>query len=253
MALLKLTRPIAFIDLETTGVDTNKDRIVEIGILKINPDSSREEFLKRTNPTIPIPPDATKVHGISNDDIKDAPKFSEIASEIAQFIDDSDLGGFNCNRFDFPMLAEEFGRAGVQFDFSKRKIVDVQRIFHQMERRDLSAAVEFYCNKKLVDAHSALGDVVATFEVLEAQLDRYSTLQNDIDWLHNFTAQRDGVDMNRRMMMVNGEETINFGKHKGKSVRDLLRSEPQYFDWIFKSDFPMEFKQKLKEVIASKK
>ncbi len=247
---LQLTRPIAFLDLETTGTDPAKDRIVEIAVLKISPDGSRALKTDRVNPGIPIPESASLIHGIYDKDVKNAPPFSKIAKDYFIFLNDCDLSGFNSSRFDYPILIEEFLRCGMNFNMEGRRHVDVQRVFHLMEKRNLEAAYKFYCGKKLEGAHSAKADAEAAYEVLMAQLDRYNgELKNDVDFLHDLTKDGDFVDMNRRMVFINGEPAINFGKHKGKSVKQLLKSEPQYFDWIFKSDFPLEFKQKLKDIL----
>ena len=246
---LNLSRPIAFVDLETTGVDFAHDRIVEIAVVKVYPDGEVIEKCDRVNPGIPIPPGATAVHGIKNEDVKDCPSFGKLAAEYADFISDADLAGFNSNRFDFPFLLEEFLRNGVQTDFSQKKFIDVQRIFHQMEPRNLEAAYMKYCGQKLEGAHGAAADARATYEVLKAQLDVYpEKLRNDISFLHNISSDGNFADMGRRMIIDNGVEKFNFGKHKGKAVVDVFRSEPNYFDWIMKSDFPLDFKEKLKAI-----
>jgi DNA polymerase-3 subunit epsilon len=247
---LQITRPLAFIDLETTGTDTAKDRIVEIAVLKISPDGSKALKSERINPGTPIPEQASLIHGIYDKDVKDAPAFSKIAKDYFIFLNDCDLSGFNSSRFDYPILIEEFLRVGMNFSMEGRRHIDVQRIFHLMEKRNLEAAYKFYCGKILNGAHSAKADAEAAYEVLMSQLDRYpDNLKNDIDFLHDLTKDGDFVDMNRRMVFINGEPAINFGKHKGKTIKQLLKTEPQYFDWIFKSDFPLEFKQKLKDIL----
>ena len=248
---LNLTKPLAFIDLETTGIDTARDRIVEIAIVKVMPSREILEYSERINPGMPIPSDATAVHGISNADVKDCPSFSQVAKKYFDIMNDCDWSGFNSSRFDFPMLTEEFGRAGLVFDNTNRRMIDVQRIYHKLEPRNLTAAYKFFCEKDLTDAHSALADTRATFEILESQLDRYdSTLKNDIDFLHTFTKDGDFVDSTRKMYFDKGIEKFNFGKHKGKVVTEVFRQEPNYFDWIMKSDFPLDFKEKLKEIKA---
>ncbi|MCC6385600.1 MAG: 3'-5' exonuclease [Bacteroidia bacterium] len=241
---LKLTKPICFFDLETTGVTIGIDRIVEISVLKINPDGSRFIKTKRINPEMPIPEAATKVHGITDNDVKDAPVFSKIAHELLQLMNGSDLGGYNSNKFDIPMLVEEFMRAGITFDMKGRRLVDVQNIFHKMEPRNLSAAYKFYCAKEIENAHSAEADITATIEILEAQLERYPELKNDIDFLHEFSINNNNVDLAGRIIYNDeGEEVFNFGKHKGKKVVQVFADEPSYYDWMMKGDFPMQTKQ----------
>ncbi|MDE3235428.1 MAG: 3'-5' exonuclease [Bacteroidota bacterium] len=246
---LQLTRPIAFIDLETTGVNISTDRIVEIAIVKISTDGSKQVKRKLINPQMPIPAGASDVHGITDEMVKDAPTFKQVANEIKQFLDNCDMGGYNSNRFDVPMLIEEFLRAGMEFSTDGRKMVDVQKVFHLMEQRTLSAAYKFYCNKQLDGAHSAEADAAATWEVLEAQLERYPQLGNTVDSVVKFTGEDDIVDFARRFIRVNGVEIFNFGKHKGKPVSQVLKEEPQYYDWMMKGDFAMNTKQKLTEIL----
>lgn len=248
MAKLNLKRPLAFIDLETTGINLSTDKIIEIAIIKILPDGSSVSKVKRVNPGIPIPKESSDVHGITDEDVKDAPLFKEVANEFRQFLDNCDLAGYNSNRFDIPLLVEEFLRAGQQFDISGRKLIDVQRIFHLMEKRNLEAAYQFYCNKDLENAHTAEADARATYEILEAQLSRYDNLVNDMDALSQFTAEEDFIDLGRRFIRKNGEPFFNFGKYKGKSVNAILKEEPQYYDWMMKADFPLHTKQKLSEI-----
>ncbi|MDD3568650.1 MAG: 3'-5' exonuclease [Bacteroidales bacterium] len=246
---ISIKNPLVFIDLETTGIDVVNDRIVEISALKIMPTGKQEIKTRRVNPTIPIPAEATAVHGISNDDVKDEPTFKEIAKSLAQFLEGCDLAGFNSNKFDFPLLAEEFLRADVDFDFRKRKFIDVQTIFHKMEKRTLEAAYKFYCNKDLVGAHSAEADTIATFEVLKAQLDRYPDLQNDIDFLAEFSTHKQNVDFAGRIVYdENGVEVFNFGKHKGKPVEDVFTMEPSYYSWMMNGDFPLYTKKVLTNI-----
>lgn len=245
---LNLTRPIAFIDLETTGVNISSDRIVEIAIVKIVTDGTRQVKRKLINPQIPIPAGASDVHGITDEMVKDAPSFKQVANEIKQFIENCDLGGYNSNRFDIPMLIEEFLRAGVPFSADGRKLVDVQKVFHMMEQRTLGAAYKFYCNKTLEDAHSAEADATATWEVLEAQIERYPQIGNTVESIVKFTGEDDIVDFARRFVKENGVEVFNFGKHKGKPVVQVLKEEPQYYDWMMKGDFAMNTKQKLTEI-----
>jgi len=246
---LNLTRPIAFIDLETTGVNISNDRIVEIAIVKILTDGTRQVKRKLINPQIPIPAGASDVHGITDEMVKDAPSFKQVANEIKQFIENCDLGGYNSNRFDIPMLIEEFLRAGVPFSADGRKLVDVQKVFHMMEQRTLGAAYKFYCNKTLEDAHSAEADATATWEVLEAQIERYPQIGNTVESIVKFTGEDDIVDFARRFVKENGVEVFNFGKHKGKPVVQVLKEEPQYYDWMMKGDFAMNTKQKLTEIL----
>lgn len=248
MEKLRLSRPLAFIDLETTGTDIGKDRIVEIAIIKIMPEGANISKVKRINPGIPIPKEATEIHGIRNEDVKEAPLFKEVANELRQFINNCDIAGYNSNRFDIPLLVEEFLRAGQNFDTDGIRFIDVQRIFHLMEKRTLEAAYMFYCDKELNEAHSAEADAKATYEVLEAQVNRYKSLKNDIEALAKFTAEDDYVDFARRMIRKKGVEIFNFGKYKGKPVREVLKEEPQYYDWMMKADFPLHTKQKLSEI-----
>lgn len=246
---LNIKNPLIFIDLETTGLDIVNDRIVEISALKLMPNGQREIKTRRVNPTIPISPEATAVHGITNDDVKDEPTFKMMAKSLAAYMEGCDLAGFNSNRFDFPLLSEEFLRAGVDFDFRKRKFIDVQTIFHKMERRTLEAAYKFYCDKVLEDAHSAEADTIATFEVLEAQLDRYPELENDVDFLAEFSTQNKNVDFLGRIIYDDdGVEVFNFGKHKGKSVEEIFQKEPSYYNWMMNGDFPLYTKKVLTNI-----
>lgn len=261
---LNLKRPLAFFDLETTGVNVASDRIVEIAILKAMPDGTEVIKTMRINPEMPIPLASSLIHGIYEEDIKEAPTFTTVAQEIADFIDDADLAGYNSNRFDIPVLLEEFLRAGVDFDMSDRKFVDVQNIFHQMEQRTLRAAYKFYCGKDIINAHSAEADITATYHVLLAQLDRYQDVdfedkqgaiskpvQNDVDALHAFTNMNKPVDFAGRMVYnENNEETFNFGKHKGKCCEQVFDIEPSYYAWMKQGDFPLYTKKKLDEVWA---
>lgn len=247
---LQLTRPIAFIDLETTGVSLTADRIVEVAIIKILPDGTKQVKRKLINPLIPIPPHITDIHGISDDMVKDAPTFKQAANELKQFIDGCDLGGYNSNRFDIPMLMEEFLRSGLEMDLTQQRMVDVQHIFYTMEPRTLSAAYKFYCQKELVDAHSAEADVSATIDVLLAQMDRYPQLGNTVDSILSSIGEEKIVDYARRFIFdEKNVEVFNFGKHKGRPVTDVLRAEPQYYDWMMRGDFPLHTKQKLTEIL----
>ena len=246
---LQLSRPIAFIDLETTGVNISVDRIVELAIVKIMPDGSRQVKRKLINPLMPIPASASAIHGITDDMVKDAPRFKQVANEVKQFIDNCDMGGYNSNRFDIPMLIEEFLRIGIAFSVEGKKMVDVQKVFHMMEQRTLSAAYKFYCQKTLDDAHSAEADATATWEVLEAQIERYPQIGNTVESIVKFTGEDDIVDFARRFVKEKGIEVFNFGKHKGKPVAQVLKEEPQYYDWMMKGDFAMNTKQKLTEIL----
>jgi DNA polymerase-3 subunit epsilon len=200
------------------------------------------------NPQIPIPKASSEIHGITDEKVKDAPVFKEVANELKQFIDNADLSGYNSNRFDIPLLMEEFLRAGIVLDMSNRKMLDVQTIFHMMEKRTLGAAYKFYCQKELTDAHSAEADASATWEILEAQLERYEHLGNTLETVLQFTGEEKFVDFARRFVMENDVEVFNFGKHKGRCVAEVLKAEPQYYDWMMKGDFPLHTKQKLTEI-----
>jgi DNA polymerase III subunit epsilon len=246
--MLKLTRPLAIIDLETTGVNLATDRIIEIGMVKILADGNKSVKRKLINPEMPIPAGATEVHGITDEMVRDAPSFKQVAHEIRQFLDGCDLAGYNSNRFDIPMLMEEFLRVEVEFDMKGRKLVDVQKIFHMMEQRTLGAAYKFYCQKTLDGAHSAEVDATATLEILQAQVDRYPQIGNTLDSILKFIGDDVIVDFARRFVMEKGVEVFNFGKHKGRPVADVLKSEPQYYDWMMKGDFPLHTKAKLTEI-----
>jgi DNA polymerase-3 subunit epsilon len=246
---LQLKRPLAIFDLETTGVNISSDRIVEIAIVRIQLDGSQQIKRKLINPEMPIPEAATAVHKITDDMVKDQPTFKQAANEIKQFIEGCDLGGFNSNRFDIPLLVEEFLRVDQPLDLSKVKLVDVQRIFHTMEQRTLSAAYKFYCNKDLDGAHSAEVDASATVEVLLSQIQRYPQLGNSIESIIKAIGEEEIVDFARRFVMVNGKEVFNFGKYKGQAVEDVLRKERQYYDWMMNGDFPLHTKQKLTEIL----
>lgn len=249
MAQLQLTRPIAFFDLETTGVDPAKDRIVELAIIKLLPDGRRESFVRRINPEMPIPASSSAIHHIYDADVQDAPTFKQVAHELKQFLATCDLGGYNSNKFDIPVLAEEFIRAGLKADFTDRKLVDVQQIFFKKEARTLSAAYTFYCDKELVDAHSALADVSATIDVLEAQLDKYTDLSHEVASLHEFTGGNDFVDYARRIVLKDGIPVFNFGKYKGQAVTEVFKKEPQYYDWMMQADFPLHTKQIISDIL----
>lgn len=253
---LKLTKPLAFFDLETTGLNIVKDRIVEISIIKVNVDNSIEEKTRRINPTIPIPAESTAIHGIKDEDVKDCPTFAVVSKSLAGFLANCDLAGYNSNKFDIPLLAEEFYRAGVDFELKNRKFIDVQNIFHKMEQRTLVAAYKFYCKKDLTNAHSADADTFATFEVLKAQLDKYKDVEfkdregnisypvvNDINALSKFTTMNKNADLVGQIIFNDKNiEVFNFGKYRGKSVEDVFKKEPSYYDWMMKSDFPISTK-----------
>lgn len=246
--MLQLTKPLAFIDLETTGVNLATDRIIEIAIVKVLTDGKRSVKRKLINPQIPIPKQSSDLHGITNEMVKDAPTFKEVAQELKQMLDGCDIAGYNSNRFDIPMLVEEFLRAEVDFDMKGRRLIDVQNIFHRMEQRTLSAAYKFYCNKVLDGAHSAEVDATATHEILIAQLERYPDLGTSVDSVLKLIGEEPIVDFARRFIMENGVEIFNFGKYKGRAVAEVLRTEPQYYDWMMKGDFPQYTKQKLTEI-----
>lgn len=257
---LNLKNPLVVFDLETTGTNISQDRIVEIAMIKVMPDGSIEEKDRRLNPTIPIPIESSLIHGIYDEDVKDEPTFKQVARSLAQFLEGCDLSGFNVLGFDVPMLVEEFLRANVDFEVENRKIVDAQKIFHLMEKRNLTAAYKFYCNKDLENAHSALADTQATYEVLVSQIEKYegqeafdnlgnklADIKNDMGVLHGLTTS-DRVDLAGRMVYKDGVEVFNFGKHRGKVVTDVLQQEPSFYDWIMKGDFPLDTKRKLTQI-----
>lgn len=240
---LKLTKPVVFFDLETTGVNITHDRIVEISIIKVWPDGTELEKTYRVNPEMPIPAEATAVHHITDVDVANEPTFKQIAKSLAEMFADSDIAGFNSNRFDIPLLIEEFNRAGVTFDLSKSRFVDVQTIFHKKEQRTLVAAYKFYCGKNLEDAHSANADTRATYEVLKAQLDRYDDLPNDIKALSEYSCHTRNVDFAGRLVYDdNKRELINFGKYKGQLAEEVLRTDTGYYGWLMQGDFPQDTK-----------
>tara|TARA_R110002012_G_scaffold318988_2_gene538362 strand:+ start:566 stop:1315 length:750 start_codon:yes stop_codon:yes gene_type:complete len=237
---------MCFFDLETTGINITSDRIVEISILKVFPNGKEERHTWKVNPEMPIPPETTAVHGICDDDVKDAPTFKQLAKEIHNLIKDADLAGFNSNRFDIPLLAEEMLRVDMDFDMKSRVAVDVQTIFHKKEQRTLSAAYKFYCNESLENAHSAEADTVATYEVLKAQLDRYDDLENDAKFLAEFSSRKKFADFAGFLIFnKEGKECFSFGKHKGKLVTEVLEQEPGYFGWLLNADFPLYTKKVL--------
>ena len=261
---LNLKIPLCFFDLETTGTTITQDRIVEIAVLKLMPNGEIVEKSNLVNPTIPIPAESTAIHGITNEEVKDMPTFKELAKDYARFFEGADLSGFNILNFDVPLLVEEFLRASVDFDYSRKRIIDSQRIFHLMEKRNLASALKFYCNKNLEDSHTAEADTRASFEVLLAQVERYENqevtdgmgrklglLKNDPEQLHQLTSSR-MIDLAGRMVLnAQGEATFNFGKHKSKKVLAILKEEPSYYDWIMNGDFSLDTKRRLTEIKLS--
>lgn len=258
---LNLKIPLCVFDLETTGTNISQDRIIEIAVIKVMPDGELVRKTNLVNPTIPIPPESTAIHGISNEDVKDKPTFKELAKEYARFFEGADIAGFNVLKFDVPMLVEEFLRADVEFDYSRKKMIDAQKIFHLMEKRTLGAALQFYCKKELTNSHSAEADTEATLEVLLAQVKRYEhqevtdglgkkigVIKNDIETLHKLTAS-DMIDLAGRMVRNDkGEIIFNFGKHRNRGVLDVFKEEPAYYDWIMNGDFPLDTKRKVTEI-----
>lgn len=243
---LNLKKPLVFFDLETTGVNVTHDRIIEISYIKVYPNGKEEEKTLRLNPEMPIPAEATAIHHITDDDLRDKPTFKDVAKDLDKVFEGCDIAGFNSNKFDIPLLVEEFLRAGINFDVSKRKFIDIQTIFHKMEQRTLVAAYKFYCGKNLEEAHSANADTRATYEVLKAQLDRYGNLENDVDFLSKFSSQNRNVDLAGRIILnADDKEIFNFGKYKGQLVTEVLRRDPGYFSWILQGDFPQNTKNVL--------
>ncbi len=259
---LNLNKPIVFFDLETTGVNVGKDRIVEISMLKIKPDQTRESLNKLVNPTVPIPKEVSEIHGIKDEDVANEPTFKELAPMLYQFVKDCDLGGYNCLKFDVPLLVEEFLRVDINFDVKKCRVVDVQNIFHKMEQRTLSAAYQFYCHKDLTNAHRAEADTIATYEVLKAQLDKYENtvyvdrdgnesvpVQNDIAQLHEFSHYYKHADLVGHIVYdKDGVEVFNFGKYKGKAVKEVFLNTPSYYDWMMNADFPLSTKNTITSI-----
>ena len=259
---LNLTKPLVFFDLETTGVQVGSDRIVEICLLKVAVDGRVSTYVQRVNPCMPIPPQSTEIHGITDEMVRDKPTFKELSAEIANFIGDSDLAGYNSNKFDIPLLVEEFLRVGINFDISNRKTIDVQNIFHKMEPRTLKAAYKFYCGKNLDNAHSAEADTMATYEILMAQIERYNGVEyedrdgnisypivNDMRKLQEFTNTSQWADLVGHLgFNKEGKEVFNFGKYKGKAVEDVFEIEPAYYDWMMKADFPLSTKRVITDI-----
>jgi DNA polymerase III subunit epsilon len=258
---LKLKNPLVFFDLETTGTNISHDRIVELAFVKVLPNGQVIEKCTRINPTISIPVESSVIHGIYDEDVRNAPTFKSIARELARFLEGCDLSGYNIIRFDVPMLVEEFLRAGIEFETCNRKLIDAQKIFHLMEKRTLSAAYKFYCNKEMNGAHNAMADTMAVLEVLDAQVKRYENMiatdtmgnevgkiQNDMEALHKLTCSNT-VDLAGRIILnKDGIEVFNFGKHKDKSVTEIMQLEPSYYDWMMKGDFPLETKRRLTQI-----
>jgi len=259
---LNLTQPLAFFDLETTGIKVATDRIVEISIYKVYPDGTTETKSDRINPTVPIPSEVSEIHGIYDEDIKDCPTFKDVANSYTQFLKNCDLAGYNSNRFDIPLLVEEFLRAGIDFKIKGRKFIDVQNIFHKMEQRTLIAAFKFYCGKELINAHSANADTMATYEIFKAQLDKYKDVQfkdrkgnvstpivNNMQALHEFSTVNKNADLIGHIIFNDKNiEIFNFGKHKGKSVSEVFRKEPSYYNWMMKAEFPLSTKKVLSAI-----
>lgn len=240
---------MAFLDLETTGINVSSDRVVELSVLKVFPNGKEEWMETRVNPEMPIPPKTTAIHGITDEDVAKAPVFREIAKKLAVFLEGCDLAGYNAIKFDIPLLAEEFLRTDIDFNFRKRRYVDVQVIFHKKEQRTLTAALLFYCNKELKDAHSSKADTAATFEILKSQLDRYKDLDNDVDKLADFSSFNSNVDFAGRIILdENGVEVFNFGKYKGKAVETIFNEDPAYYSWMMNGDFPLYTKKVLTEI-----
>lgn len=264
---LNLTKPLAFFDLETTGISVGSDRIVEISIVRVNIDNSTDILTKRVNPTIAIPEASSKIHGIYDKDIANCQTFKELAPQLSQFLTNCDLAGFNSNKFDVPVLVEEFLRAEIDFDLKNRRLIDVQNIFHLMEPRNLSAAYKFYCDKPLENAHSAEADTLATYEIFKAQLERYQDtelqdekgntfkpVKNDMNVLSELTARNKNADLAGRIVFNDkGQEVFNFGKHKDKTVREIFEKEPSYYSWMMQGDFPLYTKKIITQIRLSMK
>ena len=261
---LNLKVPLCFFDLETTGINITQDRIIEIAVIKVLPSGEMQRKTNLVNPTVPIPEDSTAIHGITNEDVKDKPTFKDLAKEYAKFLEGCDLSGFNILKFDVPVLVEEFLRAGVDFDYSRKKIIDSQKIFHLMEKRNLAAAYQFYCHKELKDSHTAEADTEACMEVLISQVERYENqpvvdslsnplgiIRNDMDELNKLTSS-EMIDLAGRMIRnQNGEAIFNFGKHRNKTVLSVFKDEPGYYDWMMNNDFALDTKRKLSEIKLS--
>ena len=252
---LNLKKPIIFFDLATTGVNIWHDRIIELSYIKVYPNGTEEEKSMRINPEMSIPAESTAIHHITDEDVADKPTFKQIAKELAKVFEGCDIAGYNSNRFDIPLLMEEFLRAGINIELSRQKFVDVQTIFHKMEQRTLSAAYKFYCNGDLENAHSANADTRATYEVLKAQLDRYPNLKNDVEFLSNFSSFNKNVDlMGRIVYNEQGVEVFNFGKYKGVSVKEVFeRRDPSYYAWMMNGDFALDTKRVITKIKLANK
>jgi len=253
--MLELKKSIAFFDIEATGLNIVKDRIVELCILKLNPDHSKEVKTWLVNPEVPISEEASKIHGYKNEDLTDKPTFKDVSNDVIEFIGNADLGGFNILRYDLPLIMEEFLRVGANFDFTKRKLIDVQKIFHTLEKRTLEAAYKFYCSKDLKNAHSAEADTLATEEILNAQVERYEQLGNTIEELNNFLGDpaNQFVDLAGRIVYKGDVPVFNFGKYRGKPVKQVFAKDPSYYSWMMNGDFPQYTKKKLTEIRLSMK
>lgn len=248
---LNLKRPLIFFDLETTGTNITRDRIVELSYIKVYPDGHTESKTRRLNPGMPIPPGATAVHHITDEMVKDEPSFRQISKALLEIFEGCDIAGYNSNKFDVPLLIEEFGRAGLNFEVAGRKFIDVQNIFHKMEQRTLVAAYKFYCGRDLADAHSALADTQATYEVLLGQLDRYPELENDVEKLAEFSRSGKSVDLSARIVLDDNDVPVfNFGKHKGKPVKEVFRKEPSFYTWMMQGDFAKNTKDVISVLYA---
>lgn len=252
---LRLTKPIVFFDLETTGVDTSRDRIVEISYIKVFPDGREDSKVLRINPGVHIPESASSIHHIYDDDVRNSPRFAEVASELRPVFEGCDLAGFNSNRFDIPLLLNEFSRVGIDIDLSESRMVDVQVIYHKLEPRNLSAAYKFYCHKDLAGAHSANSDVRATYEVLQAQLDYYQgELKNDVDFLAGYSRTKNVVDLSGKLTRTEaGEVAFSFGKYRGQSVLSVYKSDPGYVDWVLEGEFPQDTKAILRNILEKRR
>lgn len=246
---LNLTKPIIFFDLETTGTNITRDRIVELSYIKVMPDGKEECRSRRINPEMPIPPEATAVHHITDEDVRDCPTFRQVSKALLSIFEGCDVAGYNSNKFDVPLLMEEFARCGLNFEIKGRRFIDVQNIFHKMEQRTLVAAYKFYCGGDLENAHSAMADTRATYEVLMGQLERYDNLQNDVEYLAEFSRSGRNVDLAGRIILNDKDVPIfNFGKHKGRPVEDVLRREPSFYDWMMQGDFAKNTKDMLRQL-----
>jgi len=249
---LNLVNPLIIFDLETTGINTSQDRIIELYMIKALPSGQEEHHYLKLNPGIPIPPDSSAIHGIYDDDVKDCPTFKDIVNDLIAFIGSSDFAGFNSNKFDFPLLVEEIYRAGADFDIEGRKFIDAQRIFHQKEPRNLAAAYRFYCDESLEDAHTAKADTVATWEIIKAQVEKYEDLENNVDFLHKYSGQSDLVDLAGRIRRnKDGVPVFFFGKHKGQPVKEVFRKDPSYYSWMMRGDFAENTKRVVTKIRLS--